>query len=593
MSFKIHLGLSVAPFPRVIVHVPHHANLLQLGDAVLSHPPCGNLATLHLPHPPNPRAQRIAVCADICELRHQMPVFLVVLRCVRIARLPRCIGVMRPHHTDALQALNLSLRELRLVAPLAPEPLAQVQSLRCDEFPLNQQVAMLLIIGSSRLVVEIPRRAQAALQLRKQHHRVPHLLDDSKLLDHNLVIPALAAQALHSLVHLGLNRAIAAQTAKVVNNIEDQRRALRPRCQRAADLLLIDDGRLRLPEQDDTADTPHMHTLVEHIDREQQLEVVAVVLHKRLVCPARLRIGRVRGVDVHLRVDLSEPLFRVAEHTLHVRLSGAEDEILSRPVRHVARKNGGQPLRILHSDTQRIHASLAVPAQRGGTDLINSLLKSFQLPLNLIDCRHIRRRGQNVPHNRLTQRHLAGNAARKQLLRHVPLSVQIADFCRRKAQQQRARIGRQQPRHTAAPALRAAAVELVEDDAKRHKNRNLLVGHHHQAGIGQERDALHREIRRSARHVFDLCMIDVLARGEPDEALACVLLDPLEGDEALARAGGMDDRCFRCFAQHRRHRVVRLTVVRKELHGHLSPSFGGCAANFQIIRSRGKTANKA
>ena len=36
-----------------------------------------------------------------------------------------------------------------------------------------------------------------------------------------------------------------------------------------------------------------------------------------------------------------------------------------------------------------------------------------------------------------------------------------------------------------------------------------------------------------------------------------------------------------------------LTIVCKELHGHLSPSFGGCAANFQIIRSRGKTANKA
>ena len=282
----------------------------------------------------------------------------------------------------------------------------------------------------------------------------------------------------------------------------------------------------------------------------------------------------------------------MAEHTLHVRLAGAEDKVFPHLIRHVARKNSGQLLRVLHSDAQRIHATLAVPAQRGRANRVNPFLKSFEFPLNLINRRHIRRRRQNAPHDRLAQRHFAGDAAREQFLRHVPLSVQIANFGRRKAQQLRVRMGRQQSRHTAAPALRAAPVELVEDDTKRRKRRNLLVGHHHQTGIGQERDALHREVRLGTRHVFDLCMIDVLARGEPDEALARVLLDPLEGDEALARSGGMDDRRFRRFMKHRRHRIVRLTVMRKELHGHSSPSFGGYAANLQISRPRGKTAKK-
>lgn len=40
-----------------------------------------------------------------------------------------------------------------------------------------------------------------------------------------------------------------------------------------------------------------------------------------------------------------------------------------------------------------------------------------------------------------------------------------------------------EPRHTAAPALCAAAVEPVEEDVKQRKRRDLLIGHH-QASIG-------------------------------------------------------------------------------------------------------------
>lgn len=43
------------------------------------------------------------------------------------------------------------------------------------------------------------------------------------------------------------------------------------------------------------------------------------------------------------------------------------------------------------------------------------------------------------------------------------------------------------------------------------------------------------------RFMFSICvcMIDVFARGVPDKVRIHMLLDPLEGDEALARAGGM------------------------------------------------------
>ena len=73
---------------------------------------------------------------------------------------------------------------------------------------------------------------------------------------------------------------------------------------------------------------------------------------------------------MHLRINLSEPRFRVAEHPLHVRLTGAEHEIFSRLIRHVARKNGGQPLRIFHSHAR---ASMRRPVQRIRTDRIKTL----------------------------------------------------------------------------------------------------------------------------------------------------------------------------------------------------------------------------
>ena len=45
----------------------------------------------------------------------------------------------------------------------------------------------------------------------------------------------------------------------------------------AADLLFIDDGRNGGAEKDDTVNIADMDTLVEHVDAEEELQVIGVI----------------------------------------------------------------------------------------------------------------------------------------------------------------------------------------------------------------------------------------------------------------------------------------------------------------------------
>src|SRR5699024_1109793 len=64
----------------------------------------------------------------------------------------------------------------------------------------------------------------------------------------------------------------------VVHHIQNQRRCRGACRQGPADLLLINDGRHRGPEQDDPGDPLYMNAFVQHVDAEQQLETAAVIV---------------------------------------------------------------------------------------------------------------------------------------------------------------------------------------------------------------------------------------------------------------------------------------------------------------------------
>ena len=82
-----------------------------------------------------------------------------------------------------------------------------------------------------------------------------------------------------------------------------------------------------------------MNTLVEHVDAEQQLQLVTLIrleVGKSLVCTGVIRVG---FVGRHFRIHLCKPLRHMGHHLVHVLLVGAEHDVLSRLVRDMMSEN--------------------------------------------------------------------------------------------------------------------------------------------------------------------------------------------------------------------------------------------------------------
>ena len=185
------------------------------------------------------------------------------------------------------------------------------------------------------------------MQLLKQNAAVVHLLHDLEAVCDNLVPLAVSVQALHGGGHFVLQAADAGQSLEVVDHIQNQRYGAVPCCQSATNLLLIDDGRNRRAEQNHTRNARNVYALVEHINAEQQLEVVAAVrlkVSKGFVGEwilGQSPINRRRGVNG------GKPLRHMGNHLVHVFLAGAEHDVLAAFVGDVAGKDFVQSVRLL------------------------------------------------------------------------------------------------------------------------------------------------------------------------------------------------------------------------------------------------------
>ena len=177
------------------------------------------------------------------------------------------------------------------------------------------------------------------MQLLKQNAAVMHLLHDLKAIGDDLVSLAVGVQALHGGGHFVLQAADAGQSLEVVDHIQNQRCNAVPCCQSATDLLLIDDGRNRRAEQNHTRNARNVYALVEHINAEQQLEVVAVV---RLKVSKGFVGGWVLGqspIDRRRGVNGGKPLRHMGNHLVHMFLAGTEHDVLAAFVGDVAGKD--------------------------------------------------------------------------------------------------------------------------------------------------------------------------------------------------------------------------------------------------------------
>ena len=126
-----------------------------------------------------------------------------------------------------------------------------------------------------------------------------------------------------------LDRGNAGQALKVVHHVQNQGRCCDACRQGPADLLLINDGRHRRPEQDHARDTFHMDALVEHIDTEEEFQAVAIVYLKGRKFFAGLGVAGIGLVNLDVFIYIREPLRHMGCHLVHMLLAGTKDDIFS------------------------------------------------------------------------------------------------------------------------------------------------------------------------------------------------------------------------------------------------------------------------
>ena len=173
----------------------------------------------------------------------------------------------------------------------------------------------------------IPSGGQAVFQPLKENAAVLHLLDDLEPLGDDLLPFPVGIEPLDGGGHLLLQPRDTGQTLKVVDYVQNKGRGLGACCQCPADLLLINDGRHGGPEQDHARDTFHMDALVQHINAEQQFQVVAIVCLEGCKFFAGFRVAGIGLVDLDIFIHIREPLRHMGRHLVHVFFAGAKHNI--------------------------------------------------------------------------------------------------------------------------------------------------------------------------------------------------------------------------------------------------------------------------
>ena len=119
---------------------------------------------------------------------------------------------------------------------------------------------------------------------------------------------------------------------------------------------------------------------------------------------------------------------------------GAEYDILSMLIRHVAGKDFVQSVRILQAPAQGLQQLLRAVTLGRVSQFFHPAFIFCQVLLERVYGEYILRRFQDVPRNGLTQRDLRRDMSVKKFLRHIPLVVQKTDIRCGEAYQRYGRI---------------------------------------------------------------------------------------------------------------------------------------------------------
>ena len=153
-----------------------------------------------------------------------------------------------------------------------------------------------------------------------------------------------------------------------------------------------------------------------------------------------------------------------------------------------------------------------------------------------------------------------GDAAVEQLVRHIPLLVQIADMGG--AEPKQLRLGKlaQQRFHAPAPFLGSTAVKFVQNDQVRGKAGAFFFRQKHEPGVGQKLHIAGVGFSCLAQ-VFHLGLPDIFAGGQPADPVFGPVLTKLEANKGFAGTGGVNHRRLAGFSQQPAGGVISLPVM--------------------------------
>ena len=169
-----------------------------------------------------------------------------------------------------------------------------------------------------------------------------------------------------------------------------------------------------------------MDAFVEHVDRVEQLQMIAAIAFEISKLLARGRILGIRGVNMRFRVDFSKPIFYLALHFPQVLYIGTEHYIFAGSVGHMLVKNRIQTVCHFQCMAKRFQILLRSVFSGFCFGAADEMFKLFVILLIGKYGKDILRRIQDSSDDCLTERHFGRDIAIKQLVRHIPLIIEIS-----------------------------------------------------------------------------------------------------------------------------------------------------------------------
>lgn len=564
----IGFAAGIVLVPAAVRDIPDHTEVMKEADFVLREPALFEGAAV-LRDPP---AELEAGVGDIIAADQQVAVLTDIglggaeaLEPALFGRIPPEAQVIEP--ADAVGGQD-ALDPAAVDPALAAAPAAEREAVGGAVMGRDIHVAELFFEQDKTAVHLVPGGGQGLVQLGKEASAVGHLVDDGEVLDLELFAVASFAPEPDGLGNLIAERVDGIEVIDIGDDVENERLPRVGGGERAADLLFEDDRGDSGTEQNNAGDVVNVDALVEHVDGEEDLEVVTRVGLESGEGGTGLGVIGVGCIEMGGGVYAAEPLGTAPEHALHGLVIRDKEEVLAAFVRHVLFEDHIQTVGALDSAAERLEHFLGPGPNGFAARPADAGLITLQVPVKGKHGEDILRRSEDAGGNGLAQGHLGGDAVVEELVSHVTLVIQVADIGGGEAENGDGGTGTEKAPDPFAPLFGAAAVELVKNDGIRPEGSELAGRELHEPGIGHEGDIPGQPAVSRRTEILKLRLKNVFRGREPQHGPVRMILAVFEADKAFAGAGRVNDTGFAGFGQHGGSRIISRLIMRKQLDCH-------------------------